>query len=35
VDLEEGFQSIIEWFRDNWEKIEENADFSPGMSVAI
>ena len=31
----EGFQSNIEWFRDNWEKIETVADFTPGMSSAV
>jgi nucleoside-diphosphate-sugar epimerase len=35
VDFEEGFQSNIVWFRDNWEKIEAVADFPPGMSSAV
>jgi len=35
VDFEEGFQSNIEWFEDNWEKIEALADFPPGMSSAV
>ena len=35
VNFEEGFQVNIEWFRDNWEKIEEAADFPPGMSSAV
>ncbi|VAX31184.1 UDP-glucose 4-epimerase, partial [hydrothermal vent metagenome] len=35
VDFEEGFQRNIEWFRDNWEKIEAVADFPPGMSSAV
>ena len=35
VDFEEGFQKNIEWFRDNWEKIEAVADFPPGMSSAV
>jgi len=35
VDFEEGFQANIEWFSDNWEKIEMVADFPPGMSSAV
>jgi len=35
IDFEEGFQANIEWFRDNWEKIESAADFPPGMSSAV
>ncbi len=35
VDFEEGFMKNIEWFRDNWERIEELADFPPGMSSAL
>ena len=35
VGFDEGFQSNIEWFRDNWEKIESLADFPPGMSSAV
>lgn len=35
IDFEEGFNANIEWFRDNWEKIELLADFPPGMSSAI
>ena len=35
VNFEEGFQANIEWFQDNWEKIEEAADFPPGMSIAV
>ncbi len=25
----------IEWFKDNWEKIEALADFPPGTSSAL
>ena len=25
----------IEWFKDNWEKIEESADFPPGLNSAV
>lgn len=35
VNFEEGFRTNIEWFRDNWGKIESLADFPPGMSSAI
>ncbi|KXB09563.1 nucleotide sugar epimerase [candidate division MSBL1 archaeon SCGC-AAA385M11] len=35
VDFEEGFEANIEWFRDNWTKIEQAADFPPGMSSAV
>ncbi|WP_333655809.1 NAD-dependent epimerase/dehydratase family protein [Dissulfurispira sp.] len=35
VNFEEGFQTNIEWFRDNWDKIESLADFPPGMSSAV
>jgi nucleoside-diphosphate-sugar epimerase len=35
VDFKEGFFANIEWFKDNWEKIEVLADFPPGMSSAV
>ena len=35
VEFEEGFKENIEWFRDNWAKIEAVADFPPGMSSAV
>lgn len=35
VGFEEGLQKNIEWFRDNWDKIEAVADFPPGMSSAV
>ena len=35
MGFNEGFQSNIEWFRDNREKIESIADFPPGMSSAV
>lgn len=35
VDFERGFATNIEWFKDNWDKIEALADFNPGMSSAI
>lgn len=35
MDFEDGFRTNIEWFKDNWEKIEDLADFKPGMSSAV
>jgi len=35
VDFKEELYANIEWFRDNWEKIEMLADFPPGMSSAV
>ena len=35
VQFEEGFETNIEWFKDNWDKIELLADFLPGMSSAV
>jgi nucleoside-diphosphate-sugar epimerase len=35
VDFATGFQKNIEWFRDNWEEIQDLADFKPGMSSAV
>ena len=35
VDFKEGLLITIEWFKDNWEKIEKLADFPPGMSSAV
>ena len=35
MDFKEGFMHNIEWFKDNWEKIEAFADFPPGMSSAV
>ena len=35
VNFEEGFQANIEWFKDNWQKIEVVSDFPPGMSSAV
>lgn len=35
VNFSEGFHTNIEWFRDNWDKIQIVADFSPGMSSAV
>ncbi len=35
VDFKEGLCTNIEWFKDNWEKIEMLADFPPGMNSAV
>ncbi|MBF0441079.1 MAG: NAD-dependent epimerase/dehydratase family protein [Oligoflexales bacterium] len=35
VEFSEGFESNIEWFRDNWDYIERLADFPPGMTSAV
>ena len=34
-EFKKGFIKNIEWFRDNWEIIEELADFPPGLSSAV
>ncbi len=33
--FEEGFQNNITWFKNNWDAIQENADFPIGMSSAV
>jgi nucleoside-diphosphate-sugar epimerase len=35
VEFKDGFMKNIEWFKDNWEIIEDMADFPPGMSSAV
>jgi nucleoside-diphosphate-sugar epimerase len=35
VFFDEGFHTNIDWFRDNWDLIQEFADFPPGMSSAV
>jgi len=35
VNFEDGFKANIDWFKDNWEKIELLSDFKPGMSSAV
>lgn len=35
VDFTEGFDKNIEWFRSNWDRIVQAADFPPGMSSAV
>jgi nucleoside-diphosphate-sugar epimerase len=33
--FEDGLQRTIQWFHDNWDRIEAAAGFSPGMSSAV
>ena len=33
--FEEGLKKTIQWFRDNWEVINRDAEFPPGMSSAV
>jgi len=33
--LEEGLARTIQWFQDNWERIEASARFGPGISSAV
>lgn len=35
VDFETGLMTTIQWFRDNWENIQRDAEFPPGMSAAV
>ncbi len=35
VDFKDGFIKNIEWFSNNWNVIENMADFPPGMSSAV
>lgn len=35
VTFEEGIKHTIQWFRQNWEKIDSSARFGPGVSSAI
>ncbi len=33
--FEDGLEQTIQWFRDNWESINRDAEFPPGMSSAV
>ena len=33
--FEEGLEQTIQWFRENWESINRDAEFPPGMSSAV
>jgi UDP-glucose 4-epimerase len=35
VEFSEGFAANVAWFRDNWDLIDQLADFPPGMSSAV
>jgi nucleoside-diphosphate-sugar epimerase len=35
VTFEEGIKNTIQWFRQNWEKIDSSARFGPGVSSAV
>lgn len=35
MDFENGLNKTIQWFKDNWEHIRLDAEFSPGMSAAV
>ena len=35
MPFEKGLERTIQWFRDNWEKIEASAEFGPGASSAV
>ena len=35
TQFSEGLQRTIEWFRQNWDKIEQSARFVPGVSSAV
>jgi nucleoside-diphosphate-sugar epimerase len=34
TDFDEGLQLTVRWFRDNWQQIDRDAEFPPGMSAA-
>lgn len=34
MDFEEGIRITVDWFRQNWDKIEQSAQFGPGISSA-
>ena len=33
--FEEGLKKTIQWFRENWDSINKDAEFPPGMSSAV
>lgn len=35
MNFEDGLLSTIKWFSDNWDKINKDAEFPPGMSSAV
>jgi nucleoside-diphosphate-sugar epimerase len=34
-DFDEGLKITVQWFKDNWEAIDRDAEFPPGMSSAV
>jgi UDP-glucose 4-epimerase len=35
ISFEDGLRHTIQWFRDNWDRIEASARFGPGASAAV
>lgn len=35
TSFEEGLKQTLKWFQDNWEEIQRDAEFPPGMSSAV
>lgn len=35
MHFEAGLKKTIQWFQDNWEQIQRDAEFPPGMSAAV
>jgi len=35
TSFNEGLKHTIQWFKDNWDKIEASAEFGPGASSAV
>jgi UDP-glucose 4-epimerase len=35
MEFERGLETTIRWFRDNWERIQRDAEFPPGSSSAV
>jgi nucleoside-diphosphate-sugar epimerase len=35
MDFEQGLRLTLDWFRTNWDSIEADAEFPPGMSSAV
>ena len=35
INFEDGFKENVAWFKMNWERIQNGADFQPGMSSAV
>ena len=35
MEFREGLERTVQWFRDNWQYIQRDAEFPPGMSSAV